>query len=81
MTIDKTTFKEEVRNLENRVQSHSFVEEQADKTQTDLTNSVETLVGNIAQEVNGGIKSLTSKATSGSEDSNGKRRRFGYGRC
>ena len=64
MTIDKTTFKEEVRNLENRVQSHSFVEAQADKAQTDLTNSVETLVGNTAQEVNGGIKSLTSKATS-----------------
>jgi hypothetical protein len=64
MPIDKTIFKEEVRNLKNKVQSPSFVEAQADKTQTDLTNSVETLVGNTAQEVNGGIKSLTSRATS-----------------
>lgn len=63
MSITKETLKQEVKTLENKVESTSSVRAQASKTQSDLKNNIETSVGNVVGEVKGGIESLTSKAT------------------
>lgn len=63
MSIKKTTLKEEVKNLKNKTQSYSHITAQAEQVKADTKNAVETTVGNVAGEVNGGVESLTSKAT------------------
>jgi len=65
MTVEKDAVKKQVSSLEQQTSAqYETVKDQAKKAVDETKSAVETQVGNVAGEVNGGIESITEKTTS-----------------